>query len=265
MNKEELKKSVEELVEQLSKLEQESSEAQAEEQVLEGAATSESSEEVEKSMPAQPELGQEPPHLANLDANGGDDKYKTGSPGMEEQKDPSAKAKEAKKSEDEEEEEESLEPKAEKVEKSEELSLDDEEVELVKAWRAQKQEESIEKAVPAQADSDVLVKAFQKENDDLKKALTEQSDLIKSLSEKVEKMASAPAYDKRAISGLEPIEKSGDQESELNKSQVLDKMLQLQQDEKSGVHARHIAEFEATGNLSNPQIKQLVINSFNKQ
>ena len=77
-------------------------------------------------------------------------------------------------------------------------------------------------------------------------------------------MASRPAYDKRSVDSLEPIEKSGDNDSEpISKQKVLDTMLDLQKSDQ-GVNAYHVAEFEATGNLSNPKVRQFVMDAAKK-
>jgi len=234
-------------------------------------------EEINKAMPA------------SMDENGGKDKIKSGTPYSDKQK-----MKKAKKEEEEEESEEKKakmkksddeeKPEEEKVTKSEgeettteeeapeettkvaksieELTevLDEDELELIKAWRADKEapEENVETEIKEE-----ITKAKKaeetKEYEDLKKAYSEQSDLIKSLSEKIDKMASQPAYDKRSIENLETIEKSQPEEK-ISKSQVLDKMLELQQTNK-GVRAVHISEFEATNNISDPAIKKMVMDS----
>ena len=60
------------------------------------------------------------------------------------------------------------------------------------------------------------------------------------------------------MSGI--LEKGGNDESTLNKSQVLDTMLDLQKAGK-GVTSHHVAEFEVTDNISNPKIANLVKNA----
>jgi hypothetical protein len=142
-------------------------------------------------------------------------------------------------------------------------TLDEEEQELIKAWRASKEEEIITKSQTASEEAtEELTKAVREENTSLKKSLTEQSELIKSLTEKVEKIASQPAYDKRSLSTLEPLEKSETSNvTDVSKGQVADKMLELQL-AGEGVTSKDIGEFEATGNISNPTIKRLVMDSF---
>lgn len=156
--------------------------------------------------------------------------------------------------------------KAQKALGGEDLS--EEEIELVKAWREEKQreEEEMAKSQEATPDAEDLQKAISAAvataMEPLQKKLDEAEKINKSLTEKVEKMASQPAYDKRSISNLETIEKGGsEEEKEISKSQVTDKMLQLQREGK-GVRSQHIAEFEATGNISDPAIMKLVRSQF---
>lgn len=221
-------------------------------------------------------------------ANGGEDKIHSGSPMTEEQKAEeakkaaaAAKEKEDKEKEDEakkamadkdaddkkkKDEEDAKKAKSSKMKKSiEELSahLDPEELELVKAWREESEKEVVAKsqdaspATSAQDLGEILKKAIAEGTADLRKAFEEKDTLIKSLSDKIEKMASQPAYDRRSISTLEAIEKSGSEPAQLTKSQVLDKMLALQAAGK-GVTSHHIAEFEATRNISDPTVRGIV-------
>lgn len=162
--------------------------------------------------------------------------------------------------------EEKKEEKAKMKKAMEELGeLDDEEIELVKAWREEKaaEEEEVSKSLNATPafDPEVLSKAISDAVAPLQGKIAEDKEIIKSLTEKVEKLASQPAYDKRSLSGLEPIEKGGDSETEISKSQVLDKMLDLQREGK-GVRSNHITEFEATQNISDPSIRKLVMDQF---
>jgi len=157
--------------------------------------------------------------------------------------------------------------KSESEEAEEIFELDEDEVELIKAWRAQSEVESTEEGVTKSEEpkeeikqEDTLGKAQKEENDQLKKSLSEQADLIKGLTEKFEKLASQPAYEKRSISSLEPIEKSESATQDVSKQQVLEKMLELQIAGK-GVRSTHIAEFESTNNISDLQIRNLVMNS----
>lgn len=142
--------------------------------------------------------------------------------------------------------------------------LSAEETELVKAWRAQK-EEAVEEKISKSQENDEKVEEIKKaaieQTESLQKALTEQSEIIKSLTDKVEKMASQPAYDKRSLDRLEPIEKGGNEPTKLSKSQISNRMLELQMAGKD-VTSKDIAEFEATNNVSNPAIKKLVMDSF---
>jgi hypothetical protein len=235
------------------------------------------SETVEKAMPT------------SLPANGGKDEIRSGTPLME-QKELEAKKDKAKKSE-----EETEESKEDKVEKAEDCKyddkmkkddkkdkddkkkmkkslaelaevLDEEELELIKAWREEASAETITKSETAQEEKETeqeditksLAKVVEEQIAPLKKALDEKDALIKGMSEKIEKMASQPAYERRSISNLETLEKSGASNAqELSKSQVAERMLEMQLAGK-GVTSRHIAEFEATGNISDPNVRAIV-------
>ncbi len=275
-----LKKSVEETVNQILASEQQAANGGATQQIADPTAPA--VEQTNKAMPA------------SSAANGGEDKIRSGSPLSEEQKaeeakkakdaeDSKRKEDEAKKAaadsddDDEEDEKDSDKSKKNKMKKSlEELKdvLDDEELELVKTWREECEKEAevakSQAAAPARevvaqvqvnplaGIEEVLRKAVSEGTADLRKALDEKDTLIKGLSEKIEKMASQPAYDRRSISNLETLEKSGASASgELTKSQVLDKMLELQAAGK-GVTSHHIAEFEATKNISDPTVRGIV-------
>lgn len=181
--------------------------------------------------------------------------------------------------EDEEEDEEDEEkekakkayPRPPRMKKSiQELSehLDSDELDLIKTWREEvAKDEAIAKsqsaeplptAQPSMAKiEEVLKKAVAEGTADLRKAIDEKETLIKGLNDKIEKMASQPAYDRRSISNLETLEKSGSATAELSKGQVLDKMLELQAAGK-GVTSHHIAEFEATRNISDPTVRGIV-------
>lgn len=176
-----------------------------------------------------------------------------------------SKGKEKEGSEADEEEDEK--EKKSKMKKSiDELSahLDSEELELIKAWREESQKEEVvakseaaPKAEPTEDLQKSIAKALEASIEPLRKALSDKDSLIKGLSDKIEKMASQPAYDRRSISSLETLEKSTEGTQEISKSQVLDKMLELQLAGK-GVNSRHVAEFESTRNISDPHIKELV-------
>jgi len=142
------------------------------------------------------------------------------------------------------------------------MQLDEDEVELLKAWRKSNEEaeEEVEKA--SFPSGEELTKSIASALEPLQKGMKERDDLIKGLQDKIEKMASQPAYSKRSLDSLEPIEKGGHQATEtISKSQTLNKMLELQQAGK-GVSSVHIAEFEATNNISDQNIKNLVKQSF---
>lgn len=134
-------------------------------------------------------------------------------------------------------------------------NLSDEEKELVKAWRASKDEpaeeitKSQEAAAPAQDEElKKSLEAQKTENETLKKSLAEQADLIKGLTEKVEKMASQPAYDQKSVTKLEPIEKSQPETEKASKRQVLNALLELQQAGEATSH--DVSKYESTNQLS---------------
>lgn len=234
----------------------------------------------------------------NKQANGGDDKIKSGSPMTEEQKAEEAKkAKEKKDKEEKEakekamkeqaeksaqeeadlkkgakesEDEDADDKKAKKMKKSlEELAaagVDAEELELIKAWR---EENAEEEEVQGSADiAKSVAQAVGAQIEELKKSFDEKlsakDDMIKSLSAEVKKLSTQPAHGKQSVDSLETIEKSGASNTEISKAQVLDTMLELQKSGK-GINSRHIAEFEATRNLSNPQVKALVMEETKKR
>lgn len=225
-----------------------------------------------------------------LSANGGKDRIKNDSPLSEEEKMMGEKKKkeaEAKKAQedaeaekvekakmkkdddcddDKDKDDKKKPPFMKKMKKSiEELSehLDEDEIELIKAWREQPAEqataEDVKKSMTAEPEdkTEQLKKALTEIVAPLQKAIEDKDTLIKSLGEKIEKMASQPAYDRRSISSLETLEKSGEQSQTINKSQVTEKLLALQLAGK-GVNSHHIAEFEATGNISDPSVKAMV-------
>lgn len=137
-------------------------------------------------------------------------------------------------------------------------ALSDEEKELVKAWRASKDEPAEEivksqEAAPAPKQDEEIKKALdaqKTENESLKKSLADQAELIKSLTDKVEKMESQPAYDKKAVTKLEPIEKSQPETEKASKRQVIDALLTLQQEGDKDVNSHVISKYEATNQLS---------------
>lgn len=242
--KKEMKKSDEETEEKVEK----SEEAEGEE---EADAEEESTEKSEASKEAKEEdiekgtkSGEAPKE--KTPENGGKDEMKSGTPHTEKQK---------------------------MMKSLEELSefLSEDEVELIAAWREDSTEsaEDVAKSQSGLQDDKVDVAALVKSaiteaTDEFKKSLSEKDEIIKSMNDKIEKMASRPAYDKRSVDSLEPIEKSGESNTEpLSKSQVLDTMLDLQKSGK-GVGSLHISEFEATGNISDPRIKQQVMDACKK-
>lgn len=268
-NEQDIKKSIEKVVDEILK------------PTEEAKPTEET--KVEKAMPS------------SSPANGGEDKIRSGSPNCEEQSAMDKKKEEAKKAESEDDEDEKK--KKEKMKKAEdekdedekdekkdmkkkmkksieELSahLDEEELELVKAWREEtSKEEVITKAEPVTEKKEEpkedfaksLTKVLEEQLAPLKKAIEDKDAALKGLTEKVEKMASQPAYDRRSISNLETLEKSGASETrEISKAQVLEKMLELQLAGK-GVTSHHIGEFEATKNISDPRVKELVFKELN--
>lgn len=238
----------------------------------------------------------------NKQANGGDDKIKSGSPMSEEQKAEEAKKAKAKKEkEDKEAAEKSAKDEADlkksddkdaddkknakesedkdaddkkkmpkKMKKSlEDLAaagLDAEELELIKAWREENDEEEVEESSADIAKS--VAQAVGAQLEDIKKSfdkkLSEKDDMIKSLSVEVKKLSTQPAHGRQSVDSLETIEKSGASNTEISKAQVLDTMLELQKSGK-GINSHHIAEFETTRNLSNPQVKALVMEATKKR
>lgn len=269
MSKEQIQKSIEKVVDEI---------------LAKPTETKTEEGKVEKAMPT------------SVSANGGEDKIRSGSPNCEEQAAMDKKKEEAKKAEDDKEDDEDEKKKKEKMKKAEddkedkdedkddkkdmkkkmkksieELSahLDDEELELVKAWREEtSKEEPIVKAAPVVEEkkedlAKSLAKVLEEQIAPLKKAIEDKDAALKGLTEKVEKMASQPAYDRRSISNLETLEKSGaTQAQEVSKSQVLEKMLELQLAGK-GVTSHHIGEFEATKNISDPRVRELVFKELN--
>jgi hypothetical protein len=237
------------------------------------------------------------------DANGGDDKIKSGTPMSAEQ---AEKAKMKKKKEDEEEEDDEDEeseksqasqPDLQKADKEamkkladkeakeevkdhekekhkksmkksiEELSqvLDSEELELIKAWR----EESAQAEQETSADvAKSVVQAVGAQIEDLKKTfdarLNEKDAMIKSMSDELKKLSSQPAHNGQAVNTLEVLEKGGSSETTLSKAQVLDTMLELQKAGK-GITSLHIAEFEATKNLNNSVVRSMVMEAAKKR
>lgn len=184
------------------------------------------------------------------DENGGEDKMKSGSPFTEKQNSDTPKMKKS-------------------IDELKEFGVSEDELELISAWREELNkeetpeiiEESVTKSLSKQNEmvlADEIKKAISESTAELRKSLNEKDELIKSLSDKVNKLANQPAYDSKGIDTLEAIEKSETVKEEyIQKSQVLSKMLELQAAGK-GVTSHHVAEFEATGNISNQKIKNLV-------
>ena len=134
---------------------------------------------------------------------------------------------------------------------------DEEENELLKSWRESKNQEpeeiELSKSVKEESKEDESLKkalsAQKEENDALRKSLSEQSDMIKSLTEKVEKMASQPAYDKKSVDSLEPIEKTEEKDvTQISKGQVLNALLELQQEGLAKSH--DVIKYQSTNQLS---------------
>lgn len=151
------------------------------------------------------------------------------------------------------------------------IELSEEEMELLKAWRSHKEQEETEEITKSQApaESEELQKSLaaqEERNEKLEKALNSQSDLIKSLTDKIEKLASQPAYDKKAITSLEPIEKSSQSNGseELSKAQKADILLDLQKSGK-GVRSTHVAQMEATGRIVDPVVNRMLQEEINKR
>lgn len=172
---------------------------------------------------------------------------------------PKEEAKEEKKPEDKKKMKKSVEELAE--------HLSDDELELIKAWREENDEmdsEDSEEVETAVIDVEEIVKSVKAsvvgEFESLKKALSDKDDMIKSLTEKVETISKQPAYERRSLETLEVIEKGGE-EQPISKAQVLDKMLDMQRNNE-GIRSTHVAEFEATGNISDPAVKAAVFGKF---
>lgn len=237
------------------------------------------------------------------DANGGDDKIKSGSPMSAEQ---AEKAKMKKKKEEDEEDDEDEEsekseaskPDLEKADKKafmkliadkeakeevkdhekdkhkksmkksiDELSqvLDSEELELIKAWREETAQAEQETSTDV---AKSVVQAVGAQIQDLKKSfearLNDKDAMIKSMSDELKKLSSQPAHSGQAVNTLETLEKGGPSETTLSKAQVLDTMLELQKAGK-GITSLHIAEFEATKNLNNSVVRSMVMEAAKKR
>lgn len=207
---------------------------------------SEEASEEDKEDEESVEKGKAEQEAKNLNANGGKDEIKSGSPKTEEQ------------------------PMMRKSEAELASMLTEDELEVIKAWREEigaevsASEEVIVKSQGGLTDLSSLTatikEAVESATSDFRKSLSDKDELIKSMNERIEKMASAPAYDKRSVDSLEVIEKSQGDAPALTKSQVLNTMLDLQKAGK-GVSSIHVAEFEATGNISNQTIANLVKNA----
>lgn len=144
--------------------------------------------------------------------------------------------------------------------------LDTDELELVKAWREENDEAATEESSADIAKS--VAQAIGAQLEDIKKSfdqkLSEKDGMIKSLSAEVKKLASQPAHGRQSVDSLETIEKSNSSDVVISKAQILDTMLELQKAGK-GINSRHIAEFEATKNISNQQVKTLVMDETKKR
>lgn len=277
MTEDEIKKSIEDLVDKALKIEESDSESKDDLQKSEGGEAASVRKDTDRP------------------SNGGKDNFKSGSP--ESKKQTMYKSKDGKmyeslddafaagaeieekvevdedgnilkamkykkaKKEDEEEKEEM--EKANTESKKESLELDADEIELVKAWRAEKEADEAKKPYDEMQKS--MTAALGEVVEPLKKAIEDRDEIIKSLTDKIEKISNQPAYDKRSVDTLEPLEKGGDSQVDtISKSQVLNTMLDLQVEGK-GVNAQHVAEFEATRNISDPKIKQLVMSEAKKR
>lgn len=263
MNEEEIKKSIEALVDEVFGKETAEEVVETKEEVVEKAMPTDSSEG-----------GKTDQKAVRRESNGGEDKFKSGTPATEKQA-LSAEGEAKKACGDKYEEDMKKKDKDEKkmkksIEELSEFGLDKDEIELIAAWRQENEKteevaevnEEIVKAVKEDNEATLLEKiekSFGDKVDELKKSISEKDDLIKSLGDKVEKLSNQPAREAKNIDNLEAIEKSEQEEPVVNKEQVLNKMLEMQYEGKNvGSHA--ISEFEATGNISNPRIKQLVLN-----
>lgn len=144
--------------------------------------------------------------------------------------------------------------------------LDSEELELIKAWR---EENAAEESQVSSSDiAKSVAQAVGSQLEDIKKSfeqkLADKDAMLKSLSEEMKKLSSKPAHGRQSIDSLEVLEKSNSSDVALSKAQVLDTMLELQKAGK-GITSQHVAEFEITRNLSNPQVKTLVMEATKKR
>lgn len=274
MNEQDIKKSIDQLVDSILKTESIEKAEHPTNGGFEGAKPAaemdKSEEDKEPKAEEQSESKEEESEEAKkAKMKKAEEEKESAKEGKAEDKDDESKKSEEKEEpkKDEKAEDEKEEAKKSKMKKSlVELAqiLDEDELELVKAWREDTASEQVVTSAQSQEEfSKSLTKVVTDVVEPLKKALEEKDSLIKSMSDKIEKMASQPAYDRRSITSLEALEKSDSASSnEISKSQVTDKMLELQIQGK-GVTSHNIAEFEATGNISDPVIKSLVFKSLN--
>lgn len=82
--------------------------------------------------------------------------------------------------------------------------------------------------------------------------LSKMEEILATMSETLEKVARQPSRGHRSVSGLKPLQKSIHPEDEaptLSKSQVLDKLLDMQKSGKPGVTPQLVSKFELSGNM----------------
>ena len=195
----------------------------------------------------------------SVNANGGEDVIKN-----KDKKDEKAEKFEDKKEKEDDEEEKEEKSKMKKSEdqgedkmkKSETVvEISSEDFEILKKAKA----EAAEKARLEAEANDPLVKSINGLTDLIKS----QQISIQKLTEEVDSLKKTPIRDRKSlIKGVDAVEKgdelkkSSNSEKKLSKSQVLDVMFDLQQQEK--VSDVHICEYEATGVISDKMVKSLV-------
>lgn len=213
----------------------------------------------------------------SLNANGGGDIIKNKdkkdekSESLNKQKDCGDMEKEKKSKEDKEKEEkEKLEAekksKAEKDEKEKEEKKEDKK-EIKKSFDISAEDfEILAKAKAAIAEKEAEEKL---KNDPLYKSVnsivSQLAEKVDSLATKIDSFAKSPAREPKSLNGLQAIKKSenGTDTKTLKKSQVLGIMEGLLRDEK--ISPEHICEYEASNNIQDARVKELVQEAINKQ
>lgn len=188
----------------------------------------------------------------SIGANGGEDVIKN-----KDKKD--AKAEKMNKEDDsEDEEDDEDEDDAKKAKKKMKKSLSDDEVaiskedfELLKLAKSAKEAEEAEKL----AKSNPMYKGIE--------ALT---DMVKSLREDIDAMKSAPAREPKSLTSYDAIAKGGSDKKIEDKALVKSKVLDVMQNllSKGLCTSDHVCEYEISGKLSDPAIRDLVKAEVNK-